>query len=259
VGLLGGTIGIRLLNYASHNGTTGYPDIAPAYVNKSKLEILLGERIWSEIRGRTVIDFGCGVGDEAIQMAARGARHVIGVDKKRKWIEIARRNAEQASVADRCTFVADWSEPAELIVSLDSFEHFDDPAHILELMHQLLLPGGSVLCSFGPTWFHPYGGHIYSVFPFAHLVFTESALVQWRAQYKTDGARTIQESGINQMTVRRFRKLVEASPLRFAEFEAVPIRRLRRVANRVTREFTTAIVRCRLVSRNGPAGLSSGA
>ncbi len=52
------------------------------------------------------------------------------------------------------------------------------------------------------------------------------------------------------MTIRRFAKIVAASPLEFAEFEAVPIRRLRWIANRFTREFTTAIIRCRLVPRD---------
>ena len=51
------------------------------------------------------------------------------------------------------------------------------------------------------------------------------------------------------MTIRRFEKLVEASPFQIVRMELVPIRRLRYVHNRWTREFTTAIVRCRLVKR----------
>jgi len=109
--------------------------------------------------------------------------------------------------------------------------------------------GGKVLAAFGPTWYHPLGGHIYSVFPFSHLLFSERALVRWRSLYKSDGATTIEESGLNKMTIRRFIQLVEASPLRFASFELLPIRPLRRIANRVTREFTTAAVRCVLEPR----------
>ena len=48
------------------------------------------------------------------------------------------------------------------------------------------------------------------------------------------------------MTIRRFEKLVAESPLRAVEIESVPIRKLRPFHNRWTREFTTAIVRCRL-------------
>lgn len=46
-----------------------------------------------------------------------------------------------------------------------------------------------------------------------------------------------------------FERIVAQSPFRFAEFEAVPIRRLRPLADRLTREVTTATVRCKLVPR----------
>ena len=51
------------------------------------------------------------------------------------------------------------------------------------------------------------------------------------------------------MTIRRFIELVEASPLKFSHFELFPIRPLRLIANRLTREFTTAAVHCVLVPR----------
>ena len=55
------------------------------------------------------------------------------------------------------------------------------------------------------------------------------------------------------MTVRRFERLVQKSPFTFASFEAVPIKKLKRVANRLSREFTTSIVRCRTSrDRHGP-------
>jgi hypothetical protein len=55
------------------------------------------------------------------------------------------------------------------------------------------------------------------------------------------------------MTIGQFEKLVENSPLRFASFEAVPIRRARSLHLHPTREFLTAIVRCKLVPRILPA------
>jgi len=69
---------------------------------------------------------------------------------------------------------------AGLAISLDSFEHYEDPAGILQTMHRILKPGGVVLAAFGPPWFHPYGGHLFSVFPWAHLLFSEHAMVTWR-------------------------------------------------------------------------------
>jgi SAM-dependent methyltransferase len=248
MGLIGGALGIRLLNMASHNGTVGYPE-ATAYFGKSKIEVLLGPRIWDEIRGKDVLDFGSGEGTEAVEMAQRGARRIIGLEIRSTWLELATAHAAAQGVADRCAFAREWHEPVDVILCLDSFEHFDDPAGALRTMHALLKPAGCVFASFGPTWYHPLGGHTYSVFPYSHLIFTESALVRWRAIYKPGNARTIEETGLNKMTVRRFRNLVERSPLKLAAFETVPIRRLRRFANAMTREFTTSIVRCKLVPR----------
>ena len=249
MGVIGGELGVRLLNLASRNGTVGYPDVATAYRTKSKLETLFGPGIWRAVRDRDVLDFGCGPGAEAVEIAERGARRVIGLDLRRKWLNAATELAEARGVADKCFFGTEWAEPVDVILSVDSFEHFADPAAILVKMRSLLKPTGCVMASFGPTWYHPLGGHVYSVFPYAHLVFSEPALVRWRSLYKTDGARTIEESGLNRITIRRFENLVAKSPFKFAEFDAIPIRRLRPIASRLTREFTTAVVRCKLVPR----------
>src|SRR5207244_8983444 len=115
-------------------------------------------------------------------------------------------------------------------------------------MNTLLQPEGEVLVSFGPTWYHPLGGHLFSVFPWAHLMFSEKAFIRWRSTFKTDGATRFSEvaGGLNQMTIARFAKLVADSPFDFGKLELIPIRKLRRLHNRLTREFTTAVVRCRL-------------
>jgi SAM-dependent methyltransferase len=249
MGIVGGELGYRLLNRLCPSGNTGYMT-GEAYRNKSKLVTMLGARSVERVRGNVVIDFGCGPGAEAIELARAGARRVIGVDIREKWLEMARAAAADAGVADRCVFCTTPTEPADLIVSLDSFEHFDDPAAILRTMAMYLKPGGEALISFGPTWYHPLGGHKFSVFPWAHLVFTERALLRWRKNfYPRQTATRITECGLNKMTVARFRKLVENSPFRFAEFEARPISRLRRLASPLTREFVTSVVICRLVLR----------
>ncbi len=247
--VIGGALGIALLNLFSRNGAIERCDIATAYIGRSKLEVLLGRKIWDHTRDKDVLDFGCGPGAEAVEIAQRGARRVVGIDLRQRWLDLGAEHAAASGVTDRCTFAREWREPVDVIVSLDSFEHFADPAGVLAHMRSLLRPGGRVLAAFGPTWYHPLGGHIYSVFPFSHLLFSDRALVRWRSLHKADGATTIEESGLNRMTIRRFIKLVEASPLRFGSFELLPIRPLRRIANRLTREFTTAAVRCVLEPR----------
>lgn len=232
----------------------GEPDSCSgsAYIGKSKLAILLGPDFLQSIRGKSVIDFGCGEGAEAIEMALNGAAKVVGIDIRENLLDIATQSARAAGVENICSFKLSTQEPADVIVSLDSFEHFAEPGQVLSIMASLLKPHGEVIASFGPTWYHPLGGHLFSVFPWAHLMFSEKALIRWRADFKTDGATRFGEvaGGLNQMTIRRFERLIANSPFQISELDLVPIRKLKPVHNRLTREFTTALVRCRMVKRD---------
>jgi SAM-dependent methyltransferase len=253
MGFIGGSLGVRLLNALSPDGTGGLPKgVPPVYQGKSKLEQILGRDIWDQIRDKVVVDFGCGEGHEMVELAEHDARQVIGIDTRQKWLDNAAALAHTRGVADRCVFVQQWTGPqvADIIVSLDSFEHFDEPAEILATMNRMLKPTGSVLVAFGPTWYHPYGGHLFSVFPWAHLLFSEDAMVTWRSGLPGKRPmKSLREAGLNQMTIKRFERLIDESPFRFAGFEPVPIRRLRWLATPLSREFTTSIVRSRLVPR----------
>jgi SAM-dependent methyltransferase len=215
-----------------------------AYAGTSKLRTLLGDDIVAGLSGCIVADFGCGYGAECAELA-RVAAHVYGIDIEPRARDAARqRNADNANV----TIVETLETPVDAVISLDAFEHFADPAAMLALMARHLKPGGRIYASFGPTWFHPLGGHLFSVFPWAHLVFSERALIRWRSRYRHDGATTFAETegGLNRMTIRRFEQIAAASGLMIERLEAVPIRRLAALHNRLTREYTTAIVRATL-------------
>ncbi len=250
MGIIGGTLGYNLLKRISSKGDNNSMD-GSSYIGKSKLVTLLGPQIWDEVTDKVVIDFGCGEGSEVIEIAQHGARKVIGLDIQEDLLEIGRERAAQQGLSEKCTFEIKTGEKADLITAIDSFEHFSDPTAILATMSQLIKPSGCVLIAFGPTWYHPIGGHLFSIFPWAHLIFTEKALIRWRSDFKTDGATRFCEvaGGLNQMSIARFEKIVADSPFRFSEFETVPIRSLKAFSNNLTREFTTAIVRCKLVLR----------
>lgn len=252
--IIGGDLGFQLLKKLGGRGEHDKLN-GTSYDGVSKIESLLGKDFWRDIRDKVVIDFGCGRGKDAIEMARHGARKVIGVDIQERFLDAARIRAFNAGVAERCEFVTTPAERADVIVALDSFEHFDNPAEILQIMSSMLKPDGKIIAAFGPTWYHPYGGHLFSIFPWSHLVFTEQAQCRWRATFKKDGATRFRDvaGGLNQMTIRHFKKLVEASSLEFDVFEPVPIRKLKWLANPLTREFTTAIVRCKLRPRRAEA------
>ena len=257
MGLIGGTVGFLILKKLCPGGESGYLS-GEAYANKSKLGVLFGEAFFDEIRGKTVLDFGCGTGGEAVEMAQRGARRVIGVDIREAWLTVARRHADVEEVSDRCVFLTKPDQPADVVVSLDSFEHFDNPGEILRIMDSYLAPGGKVIATFGPTWYHPLGGHLFSVFPWAHLLFTENALLRWRKSIRPNQTATrITECGLNKITIRGFEEIVARSPFKFERFEARPIRGLRMLSRKPFREFGTATVRCTLVRKTEAAAAAA--
>jgi SAM-dependent methyltransferase len=226
-----------------------------AYANKSKISVLLGNDVFALASGKIVLDFGCGEGSEAIELAQNGASKVIGIDTQEVLLKRAEEKARRLGVGSLCEFCGDTEVRADIIISIDSFEHFTYPERVLRRMHDLLRPGGMLIGSFGPTWYHPYGGHLFSVFPWAHLLFSEDALIRWRAGIRNDGASSFGdvEGGLNQMTISRFEGLVTDSRFQ-GSVETVPIRKLSLFHNHLTREYTTSIVRFKLIRQNDLGG-----
>ena len=247
-GIIGGSLGYWILRAI---GRQDKSDCAAAYQQKSKIDILLGSEFWNSVEDKVVIDFGCGFGDEAIEIAKRGAQKVIGIDNREDVLAVARGKAQTAGQSAKCSFVSAASEKVDIVVSIDAFEHFDDPSGILVAIRHLLKTNGRLLIAFGPTWYHPLGGHLFSVFPFAHLLFTEKALIRWRSDFKTDNATRFSEvaGGLNQMTISRFESIVDSSDFEIVDLQCVPIKKLKFLANRATREFTTSFVRCELAAK----------
>jgi len=242
------------------NGYIGYQIlkiIAPRKISENiqyviepdtTLEQFFGEDFFDSIKNKTVIDFGCGFGRQAVEMARKGASKVIGIDLQDRFLSVGRDLANRYSVADRCVFTSSTDELADIIISKDAFEHFADPVAMLHSMLSMLKPDGAILTTFGPTWLHPYGGHLFSVFPWAHLLFSEKALLRWRLDFKKDGATSFSEvdGGLNQLTIREFEKIVSNCSCNIEWLDTVPIKGISILKCPVLREFGTSFVRCKL-------------
>ena len=100
----------------------------------------------------------------------------------------------------------------------------------------------AILFGFGPTWLHPQGSHV-SPFPWAHLLFSQRAILRWRSLYWPGTPSTWEELGLNRMTIARFEKLAKRAGFSIHRLECVPIGRLRWAHCHWTREFTTTFVR----------------
>jgi len=249
MGIIGGPIGYALLRSIAPRRGPDSPDIGEGQRDEDvNLIRLFGKTFFQEVEGKTVIDFGCGSGGQTVEIARMGAAKVIGIDIQERYLEQGKERARKFAVADRCVFAKSTSEPADIVISADAFEHFADPAEVLRAMAALLKPEGYVLASFGPTWRHPYGGHLFSVFPWSHLLFTEASQIRWRSDFKTDGASKFSEveGGLNQLTISRFERFVADSPFRFEWLETIPIKGIGLFKTKALREMGSSFVRCKL-------------
>ena len=131
MGFIGSQIGYKLLKTIAPRKPTSNSSVL--YTPDTNLPYYFGDDFIDVIQGKTVIDFGCGRGYQAVEMAKRGAGKVIGLDIQEKMLSIGAELAKQSSVDDRCIFTTNTRELADIIVSLDAFEHFLDPAAILQI------------------------------------------------------------------------------------------------------------------------------
>ena len=255
--MLGGYVGSSVLRMLTR--VVGPEQVPPGDIDaraSSKLGRLFGPAVYERLAGKTVVDFGSGRGGDAVHIATRGAGHVFGVEIREDYVEEARLLAAAQGVAARCSFVNPLRDRAayeslygccDVVVSVDAFEHFDDPAEALREMYRLLTPGGSLLISFGPPWLHPYGAHMGHVnrMPWLHFLFRESTILA----AENRGALRFEESssGPNRMTVRRFERIAAASEFELLHIRALPVWGLWWFARNVwTREYFTSVVNCEM-------------
>lgn len=114
--------------------------------SKEPLKVLKREfpELLEFLPGKTVLDFGCGHGDQAAALAKYGCR-VTGYDNTPGVLEIAR-----AKHGDTVTFTDAPTGSFDIVLSLDGMEHFSQPAEVLQKMLALTTPTGLVLITFEP-------------------------------------------------------------------------------------------------------------
>ncbi len=101
-----------------------------------------------ELKGKTLLDIGCGGGLICEPMARLGA-NVTGVDASQKNISVAKHHAEQMGLTiDYHVTTADQlTEQFDVVLALEIVEHVDDvPAFVASVMARVK-PGGTAFFS----------------------------------------------------------------------------------------------------------------
>eukprot|EP01120_Amphizonella_sp_Union-15-10_P015603 TRINITY_DN8065_c0_g1_i1.p1 TRINITY_DN8065_c0_g1~~TRINITY_DN8065_c0_g1_i1.p1 ORF type:complete len:251 (+),score=49.10 TRINITY_DN8065_c0_g1_i1:51-803(+) len=119
-----------------------------------------------ELKGKKVLDAGCGNGYLSIQLAQKGAEHVIGVDISPNMIAIAKekildKNAPIEFRVDSTTeLVTIQDESIDLIISNFSLMDSPHPDLIIKSFHRVLKTGGKIILIFLHPCFSAPGGVI---------------------------------------------------------------------------------------------------
>ena len=107
-------------------------------------------------QGKTVLDAGCGTGELTYLVAKSKAKKVVGVDYSEEAIVVARNNYRLPNLFFEKMDLGSVVEKFDVVVSLGTLEHLNDPLGALRKLKNLLRPGGSLVITC-PNWSNPRG------------------------------------------------------------------------------------------------------
>jgi SAM-dependent methyltransferase len=193
-------------------------------------ELAAVDELWSlfaglaspdDVRGRRVLDLGCGYGGKTMHYAAIGAAEVTGVEPDEAVVEQCRAIANARG--SRATFVAASAERLpfaarsfDTVICWDVLEHVVDPGRALEEAKRVTAPGGIGLFIL-PTYRGARAGHLDPVtrVPLLHRVFSPDVVARVvfdepRASVSALGC-AVPTRSLNGITRRDLLRLVDAA------------------------------------------------
>lgn len=208
------------------------------------------------VRGKQVLDFGCGLGHQAACLASRYGTDVVGLDLPRQnlmdhWTELKERFP-----LPNLTYTTEL--PAnrlfDVVYSCGSFEHFSDPVEILNKMRSRLKHDGKLVISFAEPWWSNSGSHMdgFCKLKWVNILFSEKTVMSVRSQYRTDGATRYEEieGGLNRMSVSKFERIIKESGMKVEWSKLWATRNLPMVTRiPILRELLTSACSVVLVNR----------
>lgn len=202
------------------------------YYNYGSVE---NEKFWRrlggmpELKEKKILDFGCGHGALAIELARSGAKYVLGIDLEEKLLKFANENLslnnstyrEKVNFKNINILENDIKQKFDLIVTKDTFEHSPNLPKILEKMYDLLDKGGKVYVGFGPLYNFYNGDHGRTnlPFPWLHLFFSENFIINRHNKKNNFKINKIQDLGLSKYSLKEYENFFENSKFKIIYYK----------------------------------------
>lgn len=104
--------------------------------------------LFPELRGKMVLDLGCGYGWHCKYAASQGARAVLGIDASRQMLEVAKARNADPVIQYRACSIEEYGYPPEeydLVVSNLALHYIADLDGVYQKVYGTLKPSGTFL------------------------------------------------------------------------------------------------------------------
>lgn len=121
-----------------------------------RVRFKLAFEILGDLKGRTVLDIGCGSGRYMFESIKRGAMHATGLDAAAGALDFARRISDDAGLSDRLDFhnmdFLDYypHRRFDIVFAVGYFDYMFDP--LTHLKKMLEVSDGIIYASFPRKW-----------------------------------------------------------------------------------------------------------
>jgi len=195
--------------YEQYIRDNGSCDVIWSGINSAlKFHSFISKELQIDIKGKKILEIGCGYGALSYVLAAYGAAKVQGVDisisKPRynnQYLNLLNCAIDQlpimsgrridelekiVSISEIDNQSPEINDQFDIILSVSVLEHVNDIRAGLNAMHCLLKKGGVMVHQFNP-FFSENGGHEFCIldFPWGHVRLTRQEFISYLETYRT--------------------------------------------------------------------------